>query len=1040
MSEFQFGNGNKFDISHLRAGITVDENNIFLKKYDRDNNSIFDAAEINQLKSDLEKYSGGDKVLDEQESISFFASVMNMSVSSVKQLFAKNNNAVYSSFETLYTAQAYENAAENIRANAQMGIQIFHKAQGGAISKTWNSIKEFWNTEYAGDKVYRQLADNMTSGLLLEKAQREGGISKKEYIETKIEFLKILLGGETLQQDEIAMIEKAVSQMTVKELDVLITTLRDAESDDYKNIVNNTMKDLAQKAFTGNDGVGFTVMNPNSIGAILGSEQAEEKLTYENVFLLENGVEFNAEMVNRYAELERKVKIAVTINNRVASLYNELDEPVKELEELNSKNKSPEEKDNAYNNLSSKVIGVLEDLFGTRAEEKLKEYGYNDAVIKDGVINFGEGERNYSALVDLAKNLQADLKSKVQTTIDGKHIEECERELKTLYAAAYGDKNSVDLAEKFQSSQEAGVGYAKALAATAGIVPCIISGGSLIPIIVGSAVGAFAPAAVSYAEASTKDGGLTPEDRTAIKQEILMGLALTAAGGGAGAVSSAVGKEVLKQCPNLIAKISQGGMDAVMGCITDLAITGDIDLQGEGIAQLINILTGITAAKKARVKTHYDNDASAVKQNKFSYSDLFARDLSKTEVDSYITALARKRGSNLDSAKLQKISDALYKMKKDNSPLYQDIQNSGILKLVEEGKIDFDVLEDLCIDAASNTRMSASLLEDCKKMSSGEPAIRGYSSGTDLNQVFKSTQTGEVVEVGSQLYVNDGKSMTKVNLTKEKYLELFPPFKRFDINQNDNKNAGNCWYLETMHNLYQNPTTRVKILQLFRQEGNDVYIKLPNSKYEYKFQNGDVPKDSHDKKFTLSDSPKWVNMLEYVGAMTRKKNGVSVEDNLNPEVLRREGVLSQAANGNPVIDMSSFMYVRRSESASGSGLLSHLYAGTPEEALQMLTGNNVETKKYYIDNTDSYYGVKHSKDKTKLRKEQHKEIKEILQNLDGKSGYVVNIGFGGHAFAVTKVENGKVCVQDPYNTKIESIYTIDELAKLCDYIEFSRIN
>ena len=1035
MSEYYFGNGTKFDLSHIKAGIAIDENNIFLKKYDKNNNSIFDASEVNSLKTDLKKYSGEDKVLDENESLSFFANVMNMSISSVKELFSKNNNnMVYGSFEFLYTAQAYDNAANNILSNAQMGMQIYYKAQGGSISKAWNSIKEFWNTEYAGDKVYRQLAGNMASGMLLKKAQTNGGITKKDYIETKIEFLKVLLGGETLKPDETAMIEKAVGKMTVGELEVLITTLKNAENNEYPQLVDNTLKDLASKAFTSNDSDGFSVISPNSIDGILQSETAKEPLSFEQVFQLEQGVEFDAKMVNKYAEQERKLKILVTINNRIAELTGNINEPLQALEELDATKDSPEKMEQAYNNLSNQIIKTLENLYGTNAGEKLKEYGYPNAAIKDGAINLRDNSNKYSALAELAHKIQNDLNSKIQTSIDGKSIEQCEKELSARYTMAYGEKNAVDLAEKFKTSQEAGVGYAKMLVTTAGAVPCIISGGALIPIGIGLAASAFGSAAVSYAEASTKDGGLTPEDREAIKSEIITGLALTAAGGAIGKTSAVIGQELMKQCPKLIAYIGEYGADAVMGLLTDLAITGEIDLQGEGIAQLINIAAGIHAAKKAKV--HSAVSTTKINENhKYSFSDIFARDLSWNEVHDYVTNLAVKRGSNLSSEELQKISEALYKMKKENSPLYQDIQNSGILKLVEEGKISFDVLKDVCINASKNTRMSAALMEDCKKLSAGESIIREFSSNSDLNQVFKTTQKGEVVEIGSQLYINDGKSLVKVNMTKEKYLELFPPFKRFDINQNDNKNAGNCWYLETMHNLYQNPSTRVNILKLFRQEGNDIYIKLPNSKYEYKFPNGGVPKNKHDNTYYLSDSPKWVNMLEYVGAFTRRKNGnPSIEDRFEPDALKKAKIMTD----DNVIDVSCYMFTHNINNHR-SGMLSNLYSGTSEEALEMLTGKNATTVTYYIDNSDKYYGAASTKEHSKTRKTQHKEIKKLLQNLDGKIGYTVNIAVEGHAYAVTKIENGKVYVQDPYNTKLESYYTIDEITKMCDYIEITNL-
>ena len=178
MSDFIFDNGQKFNFANIKAGAAIDSQNAFLKKYDENGNSIFDANELENLKKDLEKYSG-DNILDKQEAISFFAHVMNISQTKVKELFHKNGeNLVYASISDLFEMRTKETAIEQIRADARDGMKIYDKAIGGVISKGWNSIKELFNTQYAGDKVYRQIAVKMTAGMLLEKS-KTNGITKK---------------------------------------------------------------------------------------------------------------------------------------------------------------------------------------------------------------------------------------------------------------------------------------------------------------------------------------------------------------------------------------------------------------------------------------------------------------------------------------------------------------------------------------------------------------------------------------------------------------------------------------------------------------------------------------------------------------------------------------------------------------------------------------------------------------------------------------------------------------------------------------------
>lgn len=102
MGGLNFSNGKSFDLSHIRVGVSIDSENIFLKKYDSNNNSIFDVDELNALKKDIETFTGNDNKLDETESISLFAHVMGMATDKVKELFWQKDNLVYSSISDLY--------------------------------------------------------------------------------------------------------------------------------------------------------------------------------------------------------------------------------------------------------------------------------------------------------------------------------------------------------------------------------------------------------------------------------------------------------------------------------------------------------------------------------------------------------------------------------------------------------------------------------------------------------------------------------------------------------------------------------------------------------------------------------------------------------------------------------------------------------------------------------------------------------------------------------------------------------------------------
>ncbi len=52
-------------------------------------------------------------------------------------------------------------------------------------------------------------------------------------------------------------------------------------------------------------------------------------------------------------------------------------------------------------------------------------------------------------------------------------------------------------------------------------------------------------------------------------------------------------------------------------------------------------------------------------------------------------------------------------------------------------------------------------------------------------------------------------------LSKEKYMELFPPAKRFCVSQSSR--IGNCWFLSALDTMYTNPKTRKDILSVFKE-------------------------------------------------------------------------------------------------------------------------------------------------------------------------------------------------------------------------------
>lgn len=153
---------------------------------------------------------------------------------------------------------------------------------------------------------------------------------------------------------------------------------------------------------------------------------------------------------------------------------------------------------------------------------------------------------------------------------------------------------------------------------------------------------------------------------------------------------------------------------------------------------------------------------------------------------------------------------------------------------------------------------------DRKKVEDGVSISPMYKEGTSMVKIAEETSVGEVASIGEELYCKskDGE-MVKLNFTRSKYLELFPPVERFNFSQG---RIGDCWLISTIDNLMNNPETRIHLYQLFSQEGDDLYIKLPEMDKSVKFPDGNVILSEEGRNVC---GPKGIQMIEQACAINR---------------------------------------------------------------------------------------------------------------------------------------------------------------------------
>lgn len=114
--------------------------------------------------------------------------------------------------------------------------------------------------------------------------------------------------------------------------------------------------------------------------------------------------------------------------------------------------------------------------------------------------------------------------------------------------------------------------------------------------------------------------------------------------------------------------------------------------------------------------------------------------------------------------------------------------------------------------------------------------VKKYSKKEDA---IKGLKTGETCRIGDSEKVNIKKSdgtLEELNLSAQKYMELFPPVTRFSISQGQ---IGDCFLISTLDATFKNPKTRVNLLRCFNEnEKGDVTVKYPKSDITFTVKNG----------------------------------------------------------------------------------------------------------------------------------------------------------------------------------------------------------
>lgn len=222
---------------------------------------------------------------------------------------------------------------------------------------------------------------------------------------------------------------------------------------------------------------------------------------------------------------------------------------------------------------------------------------------------------------------------------------------------------------------------------------------------------------------------------------------------------------------------------------------------------VLNKLKGLKAELKSEVDRIKNDETLSIEQKASVSNKVFSnmyRQMSIISGEIYVETANRK---------------GLVEIKLKDPAKYERLKESGILDMVDSGQLDSSILKHLNV----NSDLTPEVYADLEAVKNGESIIPEFKTGTTIPYAFSRTKVGDAVAIGDKMYINDGNNLVEWKMTKEKYLELFPPVKRFLTQQ---RALGDCYFVSSLTNSMYNPQARVGIYQSFEQNGNDVSVTI----------------------------------------------------------------------------------------------------------------------------------------------------------------------------------------------------------------------
>lgn len=533
------------------------------------------------------------------------------------------------------------------------GMKLLTKVDNGAVSQLYESWKQCKGSFLSLPSTVRAMHLQEKSNLILEEA-RAGRLTKSSYYEMlKGTLLEIYPGVESKSDEEKQKLAEKIGTLSPSKLkrwqdNVLRLPAEGTERyadavREFENLFEMETTDEETKVIKNGDGQ--TLLN--EIKRLpkpqyeLKSGTGDEILTFEQAYRLERGVEFSQEKVTEFSEKSTIYQLVETKGRELDEIKSTLKSPLTLVKGNSQSAVPPEVIEHSNQQLETALYSSLASLYGD--DEKALNKGLQDLSGFEGLV-FENGrlknkvkspnplfsENMPVPYAQAAENVIKSLDKNYNALLNGKSREQYAKEYALSYAEAYGKNSASKLARAYINDQQETVQSIRSGVEYLGAG--LMVGGMLVfppAALVGGGISTLGGAGIELLDESTKK---IPDSEKIdeLKKEMFTNGLLIGVGMGAGRVGQAVNKGVKAlNAPKLAAYAADVGVDSAISLVGDLALTGEISLEGEGFSQAMALIAGhknkITKYARKGAHSAMNFGASAVSPRKTAFISRMSR-------------------------------------------------------------------------------------------------------------------------------------------------------------------------------------------------------------------------------------------------------------------------------------------------------------------------------------------------------------------------------------------------------------------------------